>query len=266
MAPPSAHAGAVTSRLDGVVALDLTVVATAWVLPGLREVRAHGELAGFEPLPGQDVMVLVPTDATRSRWRRYTVRRVDAAAGTLDLWVTTTTNGPGARWARGAEPGSGFEAVGPRGKVLADPTAASHVFVVDTSGLAAMCAMAGAIEASTDATVTAMVLLDEDSDNGAARLPGVEAPGRHTLVRSKADVDATTFVELLRETLDSAVDAGVVEPARTAAYAFAEFSLVRRAATMLTELGIEAPRIFAKPYWRAGEANQDNGEPDKTPR
>ena len=65
-------------------------------------------------------MVSVPT-RRRDRWRRYTMRRLGRRAGTVELWVTTATDGPGARWASGAATGDHVEAVGPRGKIARRP-------------------------------------------------------------------------------------------------------------------------------------------------
>ncbi|HEY8081152.1 MAG TPA: SIP domain-containing protein [Acidimicrobiales bacterium] len=252
MAPPSTHADAIAARLDGVVALDLTVTATAWVLPGLKELRAHGDLSSFDPLAGQDLMVPAPLDDGRPRWRRYTVRRIDRAAGTLDLWVTTDSGGPGAKWALDAKVGDAFEAVGPRGKVRIDETAATHVFVVDTAGLAAMCAMAEAIAAP--AVVHTFALLEDAAPQGSLALA---TPVADSAVVS---TDPTGFLDEVREHLAAAH----VDPSATAGYVFAELSVMRRASSLLAEAGIDPSRTAAKPYWRAGEPNEDHGEPNKS--
>ena len=163
MAPPSEHAARVAARLQGVVALDLELHGADDVVEGVRELRLAGDLAGFAPWPGQDLMVSVPPGAATARFRRYTVRRWDPDAGTVELWVTTATDGPGARWAVTAATGDHVDAVGPRGKIALDPRAAAHLFVVDESGLAAACAMAEALDAP--AAVHSVLALDHS--NGA---------------------------------------------------------------------------------------------------
>src|SRR3974377_256364 len=140
MAPPSEPARRVAARLDGAVALDLELTENVELAPALRALRLRGDLTGFAPWPGQDVMVSVPPGAATQRFRRYTLRRWDAAAGTVELGVTTGTGGPGGTWAGAAGPGALVDAVGPRGKIALDEDADEHLFVVDESALAAWCA------------------------------------------------------------------------------------------------------------------------------
>jgi NADPH-dependent ferric siderophore reductase len=278
--PPSEHATAFASRLDGVVAVDLRVTDASWILPGLRELRTEGDLTTVVSLPGQDVMVSVPLDQGGSKWRRYTMRRVDRDAGTLDLWVATDSEGPGARWALGAQIGDALEIVGPRGKVFVDPTASTHFFVVDTAGLAAMCAMIESIDAPS--TVHALVVLEAEPElltvDLAARNDGVtgvttvtheraERPDPEWLathVRAALTPVATTPGGLYPSPYELHWSETTFDPTTTAAYVFAEFAQTRRAAAVFAEFGLDPSRVHAKPYWRAGEANQDHGEPDKT--
>jgi len=259
MAPPSEHAAAVVARLDGVVALHLTVIAAQWILPGLRGLRAEGDLSGFDPFAGQDLMVPAQTDAGPPRWRRYTVRRIDRAAGTIELWVTTDSEGPGARWALDAAPGDMFEAVGPRGKVGLDGAATHHVFAVDASGLAAAAAMADAAGPAGTSRLTALV--DDAQLRTAA--DGLPNSGEFASLTERGfftsperfDADVRAAV------IDAVEDPGVDD---LAVYVFSELRLMRRITAMLGELGLDPARVRAKPYWRAGQANQDHGEPDKS--
>ncbi len=260
MATPSPHAKALLDRLEGVVALDLVVQSTWEVLPDLRALRCAGDLDGFDPFAGQDLMVPVPRQGGGTRWRRYTVRAVDREAGTLDLWVTTDSDGPGAAWALAAASGDRFEAVGPRGKVRVDEDRRAHLFVVDTSGLSAAVVMAGSIPPPSVSAV--VVLASQVPDAPALAAPG--DAGRPT-VAFFAHRDAV--VEHLAQHLAPGSGAGAHtdDLDGIAAYVFGEFSFTRLARDRLVALGVPADRIATKPYWRAGQSNQDHGEPDKSP-
>lgn len=256
MAPPSEHANRVVARLDGVVALDLEVVAADDIAPGVRELRLAGDLSGFDPRPGQDVMVSVPPGAPTPRFRRYTVRRWDPDEGTVELWVTTSTDGPGAAWAIDAIPGDRIEAVGPRGKIALDEDATTHLFVVDESGLAATCAMAEAVVAPGE--VYAFSLLE---------LPPLTEPSRGVEPRYASGVTSTNHVldptdlSWVRTVLETT--AASLDTSRTAAYAFGELALTREIAGILKDVGFTPARIAVKPYWRDGRANEANGEPGR---
>jgi NADPH-dependent ferric siderophore reductase len=255
MAPPSEHATRLAERLEGVVAIELEVADAAEVAPGLRALTLVGDLGAFEPWPGQDLMVSVPPGDAAPRWRRYTVRRIDRAAGRLDLWVTTGTGGPGATWALDATTGDRVDAVGPRGKIALRDGATDHVFVVDDAGLAACCAMAEAL--ATPATVWPIVLRELDARwmPDATVLPAVAAGValRPHFLGLEDVAWSTTVIDTTVAALDATT---------TAAYVFGELGLVRRATATLAE-HLDPAQIAAKPYWRDGRANEDHGEPDR---
>ena len=98
------------------------------------------------------------------------VRRWDAAHGTVHLWVTTTSDGPGAAWALTARLGDRVDAVGPRGKIALHPDATEHLFVIDDSGLAAMCAMAESVPPGS--SVHAVLALE----HATGAVPGASPP------------------------------------------------------------------------------------------
>ncbi len=248
----SERAQSTADRL-GVVALELTVTEHDDLTPWLRELHLEGDLGGFAPWPGQDLMVLVPPAAAAPRWRRYTVRRLDAAAGWLDLWVTTECDGPGAAWARGAAAGDRVEAVGPRGKIALRADVDSHVFVVDAAGLAAMCAMVESLDHGTVRTVCA--LPDTEGDGHEAVLP--LTPEDLVPMHHVADAED---LEWLGQVVDVSTRGLTGED--TAAYVFGELSLTRRVGDQLGTL-LGADHVAAKPYWRRDRANAEHGEPDR---
>jgi NADPH-dependent ferric siderophore reductase len=256
MAPPSEHTARVAARLDGAVALDLAVQAATEVYPGILELRLAGELAGFAPWPGQDLMVSVPPGASAPRFRRYTVRRFDPGAGTVDLWVTTTTDGPGAAWAIGARPGDRVDAVGPRGKIAVRDDVRVHLFVVDDAGLAAKCAMAEAIAAPAEVLSFSVLVPSPETLPGPEIEPRYNDGVRATIhVLDPADLGwVATVLEMSTTSLDRA---------SVAAYVFGELALTRAVAAKLTSIGFDAALMAVKPYWREDRANEPNGEPDR---
>ena len=255
MAPPSEHTARVAARLEGVVVLDLELDGADDVIEGVRELRLSGDLTGFAPWPGQDLMVSVPPGAATARFRRYTVRRWDPVAGTVVLWVTTATDGPGAGWAMTVALGDRVDAVGPRGKIALDPTAATHVFVIDESGLAAACAMAEAVVGP--AAVHTVVALEH---SGVA-VPSELEPRVHDGVTLASHAVRTSDRAGLRAAIG--LVASSVDAATSAAYVFGELALTREVVATLPSLGLDEARVAVKPYWRNDRANEANGEPDR---
>lgn len=235
--------------MDGVTALRLVVEAATDLGAHLRELRLGGDLEGFDPWPGQDVMVNVLDERGTPRWRRYTVRDHDRSQ--LTLWVATDTPGPGAAWARAARRGDRVEAVGPRGKLGVVDDADGHVFVVDLAGLAAAHAMIASLRAGAAVAVVPAGLPEGlapvGHDGVTVRAVGLQWPGEAAGVR-----DAVT--EALGS-LDGAT--------RVAGYAFCERTLSLAAREALLAGGVGTERLAVKAFWRADRANEDHGEPSR---
>jgi NADPH-dependent ferric siderophore reductase len=235
--------------------LTLDVRARTQLTPLITRVVVGGDdLIGFEFAPGQDLMLAVPTDATTSDGgtinRRYTIRRADPAAGTLDLDFVVHGDGPGARWATDAPLGSSIAAVGPRGKVVPATDADWHLFVCDESGWAATAAMVESLPAGVRAVIVAD-LAGEDE---------------HQALDAAADV----FVSWCNRDgvppgrsgqVLAALDALTLPDGRGHAYLSAEFAVVRAVSDWLTAHGFASDDIAPKAYWRAGRANAPHGEP-----
>ncbi len=247
-------------RVEGAVALDLRVTESHAVTTWLRELRVEGDLTGFAPWPGQDLMVSVPPGDDSPRWRRYTVRRFDQAAGWIDLWIATECDGPGARWAIDARPGDAVEAVGPRGKIALDDAATGHLFIVDGAGLSAMCAMAEGLDRPS--TVSALVVLASDVDTEAV---GALLPVCSEDVELGSNVsgpcDPTWLAQVIRIQAAALRDEFAIE--QSAAYVFGELSFTRDASAALALAGYGPERIASKAYWRKDRSNEMNGEPDR---
>lgn len=223
-------------RLADCFLLDLEVVRIGDVRPGMRAITfASPDLVGFESRPGQDVMLDVPgTEGTR---RRYTIRRADPGAGTLDIEVVLHGTGAFASWAATAAPGDRIEGIGPRGVVTLRDDASHHLFVADSSAIPFTLAMLDSIPAGTAAS--AVIVSDGPADPGDDRISWV-APGA------------------LADHL-----AAIAIPAGTAAYVNGERRLVRHVVELLVARGVASDAIASKAYWRDDQANQAHGEPAK---
>ena len=223
-------------RLADCFLLDLEVVHVADVRPGMRAITfASPDLVGFESRPGQDVMFDVPgAAATR---RRYTIRRADPVAGTLDIEAVLHGTGPFASWAATAAPGDRIEGIGPRGVVTLRDGASHHLFVADPSAIPFTLAMLDSIPAGTAAS--AVIVSDGPADPDTDRVSWVTPGG-------------------LADHL-----ASIALPDGTAAYVNGERRLVRHVVELLVARGVAADAIASKAYWRDDQANQAHGEPAK---
>jgi NADPH-dependent ferric siderophore reductase len=239
---------ALLQRLPGVAAFDLSVVEAGRVTPSVqRLVLTADGLDRLEHQPGQDLMVAVPPDHVR---RRYTIRRLDRAARTVELQVVLHGDGPGARWAAAARPGDRVEALGPRGKVTVVPGADWHLFCGDESALPAVAAMVESL--GTGATAVAVVEVPGAEDEQPLGVPGGGAV--HWLHRDGRPAGTGTA-------LVDAV-AGVALPAgRGHAYLAGELRVVAAMRRVLGERGLAPDQLSPKSYWRRGVANAPHGEP-----
>lgn len=230
-------------RLKGSYLLDLEVVGVDEVAPNVRLITmSSSDLLGFEYAPGQDLLFEFP-DGDLTLRRRYTIRRLDAAAGVADFEIEIHDGrGPATRWAAKAELGEHLEAIGPRGGISLRPTATSHLFVVDDSAMPAAFALLEALPADTHATALLV------TSHGAKSRPAPVGVPASSLVW----LDQAEMLEMLSD-LHPAAD--------TAAYLFGERHLVRTAEELLIEGGLNRDAIASKAYWRRDQPNASHGEP-----
>ena len=143
-----------TGPLASTTRLDFEVVDSARLTPHMQRLTLTApQLDGFGYLPGQDVMLLVAAEGNRPVRRRYTIRRLDAAARLLTLDIVLHGDGPGERWVRSARSGDRIEGIGPRGKITTSPAADWHLFIGDESALPAVFAMTEALPPDRPATL-----------------------------------------------------------------------------------------------------------------
>jgi NADPH-dependent ferric siderophore reductase len=246
------------ARAPEVSLLSLRVEAIVDSGTATRTLTLAGEdLAGFAYRPGQDLMVLADASGGRIIRRRYTIRRYDPSARTLDLHIVTESDGPGAAWALALKVGDRVEAIGPRGKITLAPAAAWHLFVGDDVAVPAFAAMIEALPAGTRAIVAAEVAAPVDKI-------GLAPPGG-------AEVETIWMYREDSGRRPGAPDALLAAARHTPlpegdghAYVFGEARVVTAVADALRERGLPAERISAKAYWGLGRANASHGEPLKT--
>ncbi len=238
--------------VDAVVA---RVASVTQLAPSFVEVTldvAHAKrIAGA---PGNDVMVRIEESPGVFVRRRYTVRRVIDDEQFV-LWVSTAPNGPGARWATSLRTGDEVDVVGPRGKITLDPLADWHLFVGDTTGLAAFYRMAEAIEVPG----RAIFVVEVDHPDDAVTSPMPEGLGVTGIFVDRADRalgDATG--------LSNGLAALVLPNDVGQAYVFGEYNVGRVVRSILLDRGLRDEQIAVKAFWRAGVGNAEHGEPPKS--
>jgi NADPH-dependent ferric siderophore reductase len=231
----------------------LTVATVDAITDDYRRVTFGGpDLERLAYLPGQDLMLRIPSGQAAVVNRRYTIRRADPAAGTVVIDMVVHGDGPGARWAAGAVAGDTLDAIGPRGGIVVDGDADWHLFIGDETALPGMAAM---IESLPPQVPGVMIV----------ELPK-RAEGHDPDVGSDRDVQVTWIERGDAEPGDAsrlvAAAASVALPSgRGRAYVAGEMKVVRAIATALASRGLERDQISTKAYWRRGEANAPHGEP-----
>ena len=242
-------------RLPGGAAWPLQVASTAHLTPSMCRVRLRGEgLASLHYESGQDVMVYVPTDTDQNFRRRYSIRYLDPTEEVLTLDICLHGDGPGARWAAGAVPGSTVEIIGPRGKVTLDPDADWHIFAGDEAALPAFSSMLEALAP------------------GARAIALFEVGGADEVVEVAVPDGADVTIEWLGregaepgrpELLTGALEAVPLPDGRGHAYLSAELRVTSALRAVLLGRGLGPGQLSPKPYWRRGVANAAHGEPPK---
>jgi NADPH-dependent ferric siderophore reductase len=249
---PDPSSLALATRL-GVKADTVSVLSTKQLSPALIEIELAGDpsLAG---VPGNDVMIRThDVDGTPAR-RRYSVRARNDEAGTFSLWICTNHDGPGAQWAKRAQPGDVIDVVGPRGKIPLDPMADWHLFIGDTASLAAFYRMAQSIEVPGKA----IFIVEVDSMDDAVTDRFDEGLGVTGIFVERQCRDYHDPSGLL-----AGLAAFEFPEHEGHAYIFAEFSVCKVLASALRDRDMRDEQINTKAFYRTGRANAGNGEPFK---
>ena len=248
----------------------MEVVASHSVTPRMRRVILRGDAAHFSG-PGLHVRVLIPPRGRIPVWphagadgrmvfpegadalvpRVYTVRAVDAAAGTIAIdAVLHEGDCPGASWAREAAPGDAVGLLGPGG-ARPEP-AAWNLFAGDETALPAIARLLETLPAQSVAVVRL-----EFAD--ASEQQPLATPARLDLRYLTRDGRPAGRAGLL-----PAAVRGLAFPADlTTARAFvgceqAEAREIRRFLTK--EAGFDKAHRMVAAYWRLGHVGVDIGD------
>ena len=231
-------------RRRGIREWNLQVVETRELTPRMRRVVLTGDqLEGFDPKPGQDVVLMLP-DADGSLGRRhYTVRSYDDASRRIDIDVVMHGDAtPATRWALDALPGDQVLIFGPRGRNVLNEGADWRLFVGDETAIPGFFGMIEALPAGSRGR--AVIEIQSDADRqpveslGSVEIEWLSRNGEHAQPSSPRMIDVIAGFE--------------PPPGVGHVYLLGETSTVRAQRQELVRKGFPKDRIFAEGYWRPG--------------
>lgn len=246
---------------------EMTVVAARSLTPRMRRVTLRGDVAQFAR-GGLHVRLLIPPVGRAPRWpalspegrlawpkgedavtaRVYTVRRLDAAAGTLDLDVVVHQghHTPGSTWALTVQPGAVVGLMGPGGGDL--PSGRDFLLAGDETALPAIARILETLPA--DARAVVLVEIADATEEQA--LPSAAAADVTWLHRNGAEAGTSDrLAQAVRaQTLPQGAD-GYVWIACEHAAARSLRNWLRR------EVKYDRDRQLVAAYWRRGAAGDE---------
>ena len=252
---PDASTISLAERL-GVLAMTATVQSVVALSPSLAAVTLNVPNIAIGGVPGNDVMIAVPKPDGGLARRRFSVRSFDPEKDTVTFWVTTHHDGLASEWLRDAQPGSSTDLVGPRGKIQLEPLADWYLFVGDISALGAFYNLAEAIELPGKA----IFIVEVPSAQDIVTAPFDEGLGVTGIFVERQGREPNDPVGLLR-----GLAAFEFPEGEGHAYLFGEFKQINAVKLALLDRGLTTEQCSMKAFGRQGKANQDHGEPDKTP-
>ncbi|MHB8394586.1 MAG: siderophore-interacting protein [Candidatus Dormibacteria bacterium] len=229
--------------------INLEVVDVSDITRSLRRIVLGGEpLRDFRHLPGQDIMVSLRAESGTTVKRRYSIRRFDPQALTLELNVVRHGNGPGARWSESVATGTVVpDVVAPRGKITVAGAARWHLFLGDETAIPTALNMVEAIGSSAP---TGLLL-----EVGDAADEVVPAPAGLQWVHRQGDPPGED-ARLLDAIAEMNLPRGEGH-----VYIAGEARTALGIRDLLVRRGVSRERMSVKAYWRKDMANLDPGEP-----
>ena len=218
----------------------LRVVGAADLTPRMRRVQLTADtLDGFEPKPGQEIVLQIPQPDEPAR-RHYTIRRFDPKTRIIDVdFVLHDHDTPGVRWARDARPGQSIDIRGPRGRIGLAP-ADWHLLTGDETAIPAILAVLESLPAGAKAHV--FIEIGAESDKQEAHT----AAALNLTWLKREGPPGPSHVML------KAVQGFKFPPGRGSGIIIGETSNVRAQRHDLIARGMERGQIFAEGYWRPG--------------
>jgi len=279
---PTDPAPAILWRGDGVepmLPLDfrvLTVAGFEQLTPHMRRIRFRGEdLARYDslealhvrlfipptglaepvwPMIGADGLLQAPPPEQRPAIRKYTIREIDVAAGTLAIdFVLHDDAGPGSAFAARVRVGDRIGMAGPGGRGLKQ--AERYLFLADETGLPALARMLQHLPRQT--TGLALIEIADASE----RQPLV-VPDRFDvrwLHRDGAAPGSTSLLTDALATLDWPAGEGSLY--LWAAAEHTAFREIRATARQYLRPGVDSHLVVS--YWRAGVAEEQHAAEKK---
>jgi NADPH-dependent ferric siderophore reductase len=180
--------------------------------------------------------------------RIYTIRRIDAAAGTLDIdFVLHDGTGPGISWAAAAAPGDVVGLLGPAAHGLRP--AGRYLLAGDETGLPGIARILEALPATAEG-LALIEVADAAERQPIAAPPGVELRWLHR------DGAAPGTLRLLPEAAHAMKR--TAGPDDAFCWVGAEYSAFRELRRYLREeLGLPSSSIVAFSHWRRGMSEED---------
>jgi len=223
-------------------AYTLTVVESFDTEPNMRRVRLRLPThSAFKYLPGQAIVMMIPTGNGEFGRRDYTIRSMDRQAGTIAVDFLKHGETPGPRWALSARPGDTIEIRGPRGRTVFQPDADWHLFTGDETCIPAI----AHILETAPAGARAFVFIEVAGPSGEIALPSAADVQIRWVHRGAQEPGPS---ELMADAV-----AGFTLPAgRGQAYIIGETSNVRRQRRDLIARGLTREQILSEGYWRPG--------------
>ena len=219
-----------------------TVVGTSVLTPRMRRVTlTAGDLEGFDPKGGQDMVLMLP-DADGGLGRRhYTVRSFDPAARRVEIDVVMHGDStPATRWALGSLPGDELLAFGPRGRNVLNEGADWRLFVGDETAIPGFFGMIEALPKGAKARAIIEIQSDADRQpvetDAELEIQWLSRDGARAAPSSPQLIEAVAAVE--------------PPPGVGHIYLLGETSTVRAQRRNLVARGFPKDRIFAEGYWR----------------
>ncbi|WAJ28751.1 siderophore-interacting protein [Antarcticirhabdus aurantiaca] len=254
---------------------EMRVVSTTRLTPHMQRVRLAGEDLGryasdglhirlvwppkgrapVWPTLGEDGRMVWPQGPDRPEARVYTIRRIDVAAGWVDIDIVLHPglDTPGSLFAEDARPGDPVGMMGPGGGM--EPDAASLVLLGDDTALPAVARIVESLKPGTHAVVFLEV------DGPADELPIAVPEGAEAQVvwlhRNGAPAGTAGLLSQAVRGLDWAA-----MPADTFVWAGCEFADFREIRKFLRkERRLRKDRHLVVSYWRRGLAGDEAHAP-----
>jgi NADPH-dependent ferric siderophore reductase len=217
----------------------LTVSGKRLVTPRMQ--RVTFSVPKLDEMPwkrGQDLVLELPQPGGAIARRHYTIRALDAAAGTLAIDFVLHGESPSGLWLATAKEGDRIDAAGPRGHTYVRD-GDWHLFVGDETAIPAIFAMLEGLPRGANA-VAFIEIADDDERQG---VPG---DANITWLRRAGAPPGPSRI------LYDAVEGFALPPGRGHAYIIGETANVRAIRQRLIARGLGKDQICAEGYWRPG--------------